>query len=426
MSVFSTQEPDSETDNQTIASRDTFHELSESLKYKLASNGISQKIQAIGQKYRFELLRLANITRLIREYYFGEVRFENFPTEIEKRMSVSLLTAQEITRYIKSEIIDWDPWAEYIAKLPKLPIREIAQKFPKIADTEITAGYIELKGSDELSDPSIKNWIKDYVSHLGYDRHSQMDRTQYLFHSENGKSLSSQDREKLGIILKSFDENFPLPVDEENGEIVFDGMIEKNPPPAPPFSKGERPIQNFPLSQRGIKGDFENAPTKQESFIKPYSPISRPTLPLRQTSSSIQATPPQPRPASPQPSPLHIGGQAYKGERDRPVPQFRPAANIPDNFASQTGKEEINKYFNTHESPDIPAIKIHSITEHNEPKMAQQVPPKMNIQRPVPTLPPRQASSPQSETRPKYKIIDPFFSKPEPRIDGNIVDLSDK
>ena len=182
----------------------------------------------------------------------------------------------------------------------------------------------------------------------------------------------------------------------------------------------------LPLSQRGIKGDFENAPTKQESFIKPYSPISRPTLPLRQTSSSIQATPPQPRPASPQPSPLHIGGQAYKGERDRPVPQFRPAANIPDNFASQTGKEEINKYFNTHESPDIPAIKIHSITEHNEPKMAQQVPPKMNIQRPVPTLPPRQASSPQSETRPKYKIIDPFFSKPEPRIDGNIVDLSDK
>ena len=368
------------------------------MRLKLLAPDISQKIQLLGQKYQFELLRLANITRLIREYYFGEVRLENFPAEIEKRMGVSLLTAQEITRYIKSEIIDWDPWAEYLAKLPKFPIREIVAKYPKIAETEITAGYIELKGSEDLEDPTIKNWLKDYISHLGYDRHSQMDRTQYLFHSENGKNLSSQDREKLGIVLKSFDENFPLPMDEENGEIVFESVI-----------SDQRTVNNIPKPTNIIKS--QSAPAKQESFIKPYNPTPAPQRPTLS---------PQPRPTSPQPSP-------YQGEgaRPNPAPQPRPIANVPDNFASQAGKKEIDKYFSAHESPDTPAIKIHSITEHNEPKPAQQAPPRPTIQRPVQALPPRQTSTPpQPATRSKYKIIDPFFSKPEPRLDGNIVDLS--
>jgi len=384
--------------------------LPDNVKYKLSRIDISQKIQVIGQKYQFELLRLANITRLIREYYFGEVRFENFPKEIEKRMGVSLLTAQEITRYIKSEIIDWDPWAEYLAKLPKLPIREIAQKYPKMANMEITAGYIELKGSEDLEDPTIKNWLKDYVSHLGYDRHSQMDRAQYLFHSENGKDLSSQDREKLGIILKSFDENIPLPVDEENGEIVFDGIEKTSPQPSP--YKGEGVTRPLPEKKS------QPTPIKQDSFIKPYSPIQQPQkqasrpLPHRSPAGEAgQASSPQPTQTSPQPSP-------YQGEGAHP---------------------EINKYFSAPESLEIPEIKIHSITEHNEtpshiPPRAgseagkQEIAPSMNIQRPIQTLPHRQASSPQPEARPKYKIIDPFFSKPmpEPRLDGNIVDLSDR
>ena len=416
MSVPVSENPDNETFQQLVETRDKFLKLSKVVKERLSSSEASQKIQAIGQKYQFELLRLANITRLVREYYFGEVRFDNFPAEIEKRMGVSLLTAQEITRYIKSEIIDWDPWGEYLANLPHLPLKQILTDFPKIANMEITAGYIELRGSEEPKDPTIKNWIHDFVLHIGQGRHSQMQRTEYLFHSENGKSLSSQDREKLSIILKSFDENIPLPVDEENNDIVFEGMIEKNPPPAPPCSKGERPIQSFPLSQRGIKGDFEKAPIKQESFIKPYAPMSQPQ---RQTSPQ-----PRPQPTSPQPSPLHTGGQAYQGEGDRPVPQFRPAVNVPANFASQVGKEELNKYFSAPESTNIPEIKIHSITEHNE--TPSHIPPRAGSeagrQRVAPQIPP----PPASASRPQHKIINPFFSKPEPRIDGNVVDLSER
>lgn len=403
--VPATENPQLESAAQGEKICETFSRLLRNIKYKLSLPDVSQKIQLIGQKYGFELLRLANITRLIREYYFGEVRFENFPAEIEKRMGVSLLTAQEITRYLKQEIIDWDPWAEYIAKLPKMPIRDIIQQYPKIAETEITAGYIELQGSEDLEDPTIKNWLKDYISHLGYDRHSQMDRTQYIFHSENGKNLSSQDREKLGIILKSFDENIPLPVDEENGEIVFD--IDQG------TMINDQITANAPWPQQ--------APSTQEPFIKPYLPVSQ----VQKQSPLISARPreinytePIPRPPKNTPQPLSL----------RPV---SPQKNIHPNLVSQPNLQansKIDKYFSAPESPEIPSIKIHSITEHNEPKITPQVPPRSTIQRPAKTSPQPSPYQGEGVARPKYKIIDPFFSKPrpEPRIDGNVVDLSDK
>ncbi|MCX6766977.1 MAG: hypothetical protein NT170_04365 [Candidatus Moranbacteria bacterium] len=414
--VSVTENPAIESSAQIVDRQEKFIRLEKKTRYKLASFETGIKIQAIGQKYQFELLRLANITRLIREYYFGEVRFEDFATEIEKRVGVSLLTAQEITRYIKSEIIDWDPWAQYVAKLPKMSVREMFEKKLKIADTEITSGYVELRGSDDLEDPTIKNWIHDYITHLGYGQHSQMQRTEYIFHSENGRDLSSPDREKLGIILRSFDENIPLPVDEENGEIVFDGLIEKNPPPAPPFSKGEsrmgtvpfpkggEPTKSFPLSQRGIKGDFEKVESKQESFIKPYSPVQQPPRQiLRPTPTPIQAIPTQ------------NFTRPNIADQPQPMAQTPPLAKI--QYKATTSDPEINKYFNAPEVPDIPSIKIHSMTEHNEPKVAPQaLPPRPTIQRPI---------QPPIESRPQHRIIEPFSERlGEPRIDGNIVDLS--
>lgn len=431
MYVSGIQNPDEETDQQVIARQDRFLKLPKNIRFKLASFETGFKIQFIGQKYQFELLRLANITRLIREYYFGEVRFENFAAEIEKRMGVSLLTAQEITRYIKQEIIDWDPWAEYIAHLPKMSVRNIIQQYPKIADTEITSEYLELKNSPDLEDPTIKNWIHDYVLHLGQTNHSQMDRSQYLFHSENGKNLSSPDREKLGIILKSFDENMPLPVDEENGEIVFDEMISARGGSAFGGSN-QRTVSNNsqPAPQPSFVPLSGATAGKQESFIKPYPPISQPSRPIaspRPASPSIQTTPPQnfvkPNPI-PQPQ-----------RQNPPVPVFPvapPEEAVHPNFVSQPNRRvssEIDKYFNTPEARlrsdaggDIPSIKIHGITERNEAPAISPVPPRPNIQRP---LSPRQTSAPlQPEPRPKYQIIDPFPDRiSEPRIDGNIVDL---
>jgi len=192
-----TDNPESETDEQLKERHEKFLKLPKNIRHKLASPETSKKIQVIGQKYGFELLRLANITRLIRE------------------------------RYIKHEILDWDPWKEYIQSLPKLSIKEAVQKYPRVGEQRITEGEIQIKSSDEPVSPSIINWVHDYVLHLGQEKHSTMERTDYLFHAENTKELSSQDREKLAIILKSFDENFPLPIDTENNEVVLDYYLDR-------------------------------------------------------------------------------------------------------------------------------------------------------------------------------------------------------
>ena len=407
MMVSLTQSPDEETREMMIQRHTKFLSLPEKVKDKLASVGISQKIQAIGQKYGFELLRLANITRLIREYYFGEVRFEDFAAEIEKRMGVSLLTAQEITRYIKSEIIDWDPWVEFLATLPKISIREIIANHPKIADMEITDGYLEIKNSPDLEDPTIKNWIHDYVLHLGQANRSQMDRTQYLFHSENGKNLSSPDREKLGIILKSFDENTPLPVDIENNEIIFDNEQRSkiNSPTTVIKDQGSMTNVSRPLNI----ANAHQAPAKQESFIKPYSPVQQPPRQIpRPTPTPIQAVPTQ------------SFTRPNIADRPQSLAQTPPTAKI--QYRATTSDPEINKYFNTPDSSEIPEIKIHSMTEYNEAKIA----PLHNIQSTAPPTSP-QPSPYQGEgvARPQHRIIEPFPERfGEPRLDGNIVDLS--
>lgn len=418
--VSSTLNPDIETDEQILARQKKFSTLTKSIRWKLSYFETGDKIQTIGQKYRFELLRLANITRLIREYYFNEVRFKDFPKEIEKRTGVSLLTAQEITRYIKSEIIDWDPWAEYLEKLPKASAREILTKFPKVAEQKITDGYLEFKNQPgEIFDPTIRNWLQDYIQHLGQERHSNIQRMDFLFHTENTKNLSSTEREKLGIILKSFDENIPLPIDVENNEIVFD-ISEKPTVPQKSFPPGgvitERPVfkdqeasskarpffsssisvnnkigvsQGQTLSNSSKSNFIQTQKSASKNFTRPYSTFAKvsadktitaaptPKLIQKKTPDTIQFINPYPKPETHKVEPLtEIAGTApvklkgfSEGIMKKSVP---PASRLTENAANET-----KSYTLRH---------------------------------------------PKNIIYPHYGIK--REEKPEPRIDGNIVDLS--
>ncbi|MDD3487032.1 MAG: hypothetical protein PHF35_01475 [Candidatus Moranbacteria bacterium] len=347
--------------------------MEKNIRYRLASTETSQKIQAIGRKYGFELERLANITRLIREYYFGEVRFEDFPKEIESRMGVSLLTAQEITRYIQHEIIDWDPWGEYLASLPKLTAREIVERRPKLAGLEITGGYIESQNSDELEDPTIKNWIHDYVSRLGYARHTQMQRTEYLFRSANGVNLDSPDREKLSIIIRSFDENIPLPVDEENGEIIFDSE-----------QRAGNKDQRSKINDQSVA----QVPFREERGVSqiPAKPVFKP-----QPQPAKPAFIPKPQPA-PQKETAFV--RSYSPPAPPPTPQVPSPA--PANFVTDLHPDFSAK-------SDEPPVRIKSITSRNGFRPSQ----------------------PDNRNRPKHIIYDPISDDglPEPKLEGNVVDL---
>ncbi len=430
--VSSTANPDDETDQQIQVRQKKFAGLPQNIRWKLSSFETSAKIQLLGQKYGFRLLNLANITRLIREYYFGEVQIKDFPQEIEKRMSINLLTAQEITRFLKSEILDWDPWREYLASFPKTTARELIMRFPKVANQEITNSYLEFKDRPEDAfKPTIKNWLRDYILRLGQTAHSSVDRMNYLFRSENTKNLTSTDREKLGIILKSFDENTPLPIDVENNEVVFE-IHEEQPVQSKvrPFpsasSAGSLPVGRQAQGQ---------TLTAQGDFIRPYSqPVAKPPAPPRPVQNNFVRTfqPPEIRPAV----------------SNKPVDQDStfPLSDKSSNSSESNLIQFVNPY---------PAPETHEMGTA-KPEMAGEAPVKLkgfsegapkNIQsstfplsgKPSNSLPVgRQAQSsnfsapkppkPYAPSRPK-NVIYPHYEagreeKPEPRIDGNVVDLS--
>jgi len=434
--VFSTHNPDEETIEKLTERHNKFLHLPNKIKNKLASVEISKKIQAIGQKYSFDLLRLANITRLIREYYFGEARIENFPKEIEKRMGVSLFTAQEIARYVKSQIIDWDPWAKYIAGLPKMPIREVLVKIPDVGDQLVTENEIRIKNFPEPVRPSIRNWLHDYTQHLGQDKHSSMQRTEFLFHSENTGRLSSPDREKLSIILKSFDDNEVLSIDAEKKEVLFD-ITEKKPEVPASFPAGGIAPKRPEIAPAFPSGQRSPSHISSPNFTKPYPQVSppkpAPAIPPIEIKSYSPPIPPRQMPPAPQifsrPSQqqLQQAGPPGKPLQKTAPPQMKYDYTRPISQAMKPIPPGEVQFSNPYPDPGTHETHFSSPEKNiTNVRFAEGV----SKEDPAKTFP-AYAQKPPMPTRPK-NVIRPHTSEEarffaaDPRISGNLVDLSEK
>jgi len=110
---------------------------------------------------------------------------------------------------------------KFKSSLENLPIQDALKKFPALGEQLITGSHIKLKSFPDPVRPSIKNWLSDYTFTSGYNTHNSMDRGTYLFQNENTKKLNSLDRQKLGYILKAYDENSPISVNMTLKQVIF-------------------------------------------------------------------------------------------------------------------------------------------------------------------------------------------------------------
>ena len=115
----------------------------------------------------------------------------------------------------------------FASQLEKLPITIAIQKHPELGEQLITQNRIKLAVFPDPVRPSIKNWLADYSYVIGLSNRDPIVRGDYLFKSENGRTLNSQDREKLAEILKSFEEKTPLTVNTKTKQIIFLPPTEK-------------------------------------------------------------------------------------------------------------------------------------------------------------------------------------------------------
>jgi hypothetical protein len=102
------------------------------------------------------------------------------------------------------------------------PIEELMKEFPQVGEQQIgSQKAINIKSMPVPMKPLIKYWIKDYNEKMGYYRHSNLERVQYVYHDKNTREMNEEERKQLNLILKSVDEGTSLPYSTRMGKIDF-------------------------------------------------------------------------------------------------------------------------------------------------------------------------------------------------------------
>ncbi len=163
--------------------------------------------------------------------------------------------------------------AQVKENLTKLSLAEALRIYLKVGEQLITSSSVTLRNFPYPVRPSIKNWISDYTFNLGYEKHTALERSKYLFRSQNARNLSEAERQKLAELLKSFDEGALLVVNKKTQQIIFtqtqtvpEKKVSPPAPPHPPYAQ-QRPI---PASSQTAPAQEKNINTLQFSHRQKF------------------------------------------------------------------------------------------------------------------------------------------------------------
>lgn len=131
------------------------------------------------------------------------------------------LEEYDLIRNLKSRMINFTTIDER-DELKKNLRRTLEINDEKLTDTKIMSGGNVIR-------PSVKNWIKDYVSHVGNDPADKVRQVQYLTVSDNIKKLNEQDRGRVKILIEVYEylklsSKTPLG-HEESYQVEIDGEL---------------------------------------------------------------------------------------------------------------------------------------------------------------------------------------------------------
>lgn len=227
-----------------------FLSLDESKKNILTSDELPQRIKQLQERFHCDDVAIEGTSILIRWFFFGEINTKELQDGLQ---DIFESDASDAFEFIQKEILTIQPKvkvekSEDIVQPKKvtvsMPLLQALSKYENLGNQLISRDRIKVKSQQEPVRPSLLYWIKYYRDELGVGQHSSIDRGNFLFRSENGAKLSPEERERVNLILKSIEENFPLSIDTERQEIIFpefrDAVITRRTEPVP----REMSIQN--------------------------------------------------------------------------------------------------------------------------------------------------------------------------------------
>lgn len=233
----------SKHETETVWSR--FDMLSNDRKNILTAEEMPIKIQELQQKTECSDVAIEGASVLIRWVFFDEIDEEGFRLGLKDLFGDK---AEQAFDFIQKDIMTLKPTArveqqeevktQSQSTTVRMPLLQALSKYEQLGNQLITSERIRVKSQSEPVRPSLLYWIKYYRDELGIGHHDTVQRGDFLFRSENGKRLSAEERERVNLVLKSVEENFPLEIDTERSEIVFpvfetSAPVFPSPPPAP-------------------------------------------------------------------------------------------------------------------------------------------------------------------------------------------------
>ncbi len=276
-----------------------FTALLKSKQDTLTDEQMPKKIAELQDKYHLSDDLVGIISLQIRKIFFGEMSLADVETNL-KNILVSQgddgNKASAIVEFIQKEIMTLKPKAQVEeqeevksqsqAATVRMPLLQALSKYEQLGNQLITSERIRVKSQSEPVRPSLLYWIKYYRDELGIGHHDTVQRGDFLFRSENGKRLSAEERERVNLVLKSVEENFPLEIDTERSEIVFP-FFETSAPTPPPAPR----INASSVFAAATVAD-KLRPAANPAFSFGRSSMSAPVAPAASPAPAMPPTPP--------------------------------------------------------------------------------------------------------------------------------------
>ncbi len=201
-----------------------FQKASLEVRLGIGGDTVEEEIQKICEKFGIsDWQKIGYTARIIRDIFCDDLKEDGIKKiaieniNIEKAdLAVFLQLIKEIVKKIKQA-----GEKEYTEIIDKLTLKEAVRLYPEIQKQQISEKALRPEGSEYLVAGNVKNWLTNYFQEVGGNKHSSLERSDYLFKSKSVKGLDQDEIENLGVILKAFDDDSLVAVDKEFKEIDF-------------------------------------------------------------------------------------------------------------------------------------------------------------------------------------------------------------
>jgi hypothetical protein len=206
-----------------------FNKLPLAIRWGLVDKEIVDMILSLAKKHDAnDEFKIGEISRIIRENFFKQTTEQQLLERIIEKLEKTKEEAKKLADAVVEVIAEVKRVGnERVLEVTEsIPIIPALKKFPLLRNQVITKNNIRLFDTKEYVTPSVGNWIDDYIQRKGAQAHNNIQRSDYIFNSENGLKLDGEDQKKLGVLLESYDNDNSLHVNAESQEIMFSGGFE--------------------------------------------------------------------------------------------------------------------------------------------------------------------------------------------------------